>query len=126
MTPKEIKARIFAAVQPQLDALEAHHDRLMPMSARVIGKHHPEYDTVPGRVNNITRRLRLLLGDAWKLNVPAGRPRVGLMNRLEVQCPNRGCTYEDSGYDYALIMTEYRKHRHECGSPGAPAILAAV
>lgn len=110
MTPKEIKARIFAAVQPQLDALEAHHDRLMPMSARVIGKHHPEYDTVPGRINNITRRIKRLMGLSFALAVPAGSGSA----RLRVNCPNPNCSYTDSGYDHDLIMADFNKHRALC------------
>lgn len=109
---EEIRTRIAVAVKPQLDALEALHDRLIPISARVIGKHHPEYDTVPGRINNITRRLSRLLGDVWKLQAPAG-PEV--LAHLKVNCPSPTCEHEDAGYDHDVIMADYRKHRAECG-----------
>lgn len=60
-----IEERIQAAIQPQLDALEHLFHRYSP---RIIGKHHPEYDTVTGKLHHTLRRvstsLRASIGDS--------------------------------------------------------------
>jgi hypothetical protein len=64
MKKEIIDQRILAAIQPQLDALEHLFHRYSP---RIIGKHHPEYDTVTGRLHHTLRRvntsLRVSIGD---------------------------------------------------------------
>ena len=54
----EIDRRIHEAVAPVLARADALVESYLPDDFRVIGKHHPQYDTLYGRLHYFTRKLR--------------------------------------------------------------------
>lgn len=56
-SPATVRARIMASIQPVLDKADAYYDHYRPLSDQVIGKHHPLYDTLAGKLSYLQRQL---------------------------------------------------------------------
>lgn len=125
MNRETVKARVMASIEPQLDRLGRMQAEYEP---RIIGKHHPEYDTLSGRLHYISRRLQRLMSDIGvQLTRLPYRDHTGpgVVFLLEVNCKNPGCDYWDRGRDHDLVMRDFNKHREECNAQGGRLSLQA-
>lgn len=57
-SPAAIEARIHAAIMPTLLKADALYDHYRPLHKQVVGKHHPMYDTLGGRLSHMRHKMR--------------------------------------------------------------------
>ena len=60
-SPATIEQRVMAAIRPTLEKADVLIDSYMPDKYRVIGKHHPEYDTFNGQIKHVRHMLLRLM-----------------------------------------------------------------